>query len=682
VLGRLVPVVLRFNNTTPEYPSMMLRKTLLCLAVAAAVSPALAQNDDELFVIGQRLEETTPQQLAEFGNRLETLTADELKLGGFDDLGQALQMQVPGFYVAPKNGPFDYISCSLQGARCEDVLWLIDGVRTANRLYNTTSPLDTIPANMIERVEVLYGGQGIFYGTQSTAGVVNIVTKSFSGEPAGSIGIGFDDNNGSHLSADYRTGFGEHQVVLFVSNDESDGFQPFDDSAYQPSGTDRDRSYENLTFGAKYAYDFTERSRLTLAYQRTDNDLDFARPYWAAVSKNERVDDWLTAKWDLAASDTVDLYVKAYWHDWDTEFTEVYNDIGPGGVLTGTQTVVSDHLFWGFEDYGVTAVAEFRPANSLEFAVGYDYQRFWGEDEVWLIEDKTETVQAVYAQIRTSESQLENTRLAFGARYNTLSGEADKTVWNFSGEHDLNDRLFLRGQVGTSFRLPDAEELYLRDCCEVGNPDLEPEEGTNLEVGFGGRSAGDAGLQWQIIYFSREIENLIDIDFDNPAFPDGRFENFDEAVESDGWEFVLSAALNERNSVSFDYTNTDAHLKGSSAPLQRIPESLMKLGWTYRAMSAPVDVSVSLLHAGDVFDSVASGIGRVDYGDYTVVDVGAGFYFDEDRRHRLGVRLENVLDEDYGTSIGRGRLDANNAVYPYRNLGAPRQLHVNYSYRY
>src|SRR5688572_29364099 len=125
---------------------MMLRKTLLSLAVAVAVSPALAQHDEELFVIGQRLEETTPQQLAEFGNRLETLTADELKLGGFDDLGQALQMQVPGFYVAPKNGPFDYISCSLQGARCEDVLWLIDGVRTANRLYNTTSPLDTIPA--------------------------------------------------------------------------------------------------------------------------------------------------------------------------------------------------------------------------------------------------------------------------------------------------------------------------------------------------------------------------------------------------------------------------------------------------------------------------------------------------------------------------------------------------------
>src|SRR6185503_18391130 len=314
-------------------------------------------------------------------------------------------------------------------------------------------------------------------------------------------------------------------------------------------------------------------------------------------------------------------------------------------------------------------------------AVGYDYQRFWGEDEVWLIQDKTETVQAVYAQIRSSE-MLENTHLAFGARYNTLTGEADKTVWNFSAEQELGERLFLRGQVGTSFRLPDAEELYLRDCCEVGNPDLEPEEGENLEVGFGGRSSGSGALQWQIIYFTRDVKNLIDIDFDNPAFPDGRFENFDEAVESDGWEFVLGAAINERNNVSFDYTDTDARLKGSTAPLQRIPESLMKLGWTYSAMSAPVDLNISLLHTGDVFDNVASGIGRVDYGDYTVVDVGAGFYFDEGRRHRLGLRLENLFDEDYGASIGRGRRDLDNSVYAYRNLGAPRSLHVSYSYRY
>ncbi|HLF11580.1 MAG TPA: TonB-dependent receptor [Gammaproteobacteria bacterium] len=659
-----------------------LAAALLVGASTAFGQGAATTSQDELYVIGQRLEETTPQQLAQFGNRLEMLTADQLQLGGFDDLSQALQMQVPGLYVAPKNGPFDYMNCSLQGSRCEDVLWLVDGVRTANRLYNTTAPLDTIPAHMIERVEVLYGGQGIFYGTQSTAGVVNVVTKSFGGAPAGSLGIGFDENNGTHLNGDYRTAFGDHQVVFFASQDESDGFQPVPDEGYQPSGTDRDRSYDALTLGAKYAYDFTDRSRLSLLYQRTDNDLDFARPYWAAVSKNERIDDWITAKWDYTASDNVDLYVKAYWHDWDTEFTEIYNDIGPGGAPTGTQSVNSDHLFWGFEDYGVTAVADVRTDNSFEYAVGYDYQRFWGEDEVWLIEDKTETAQAVYGQIRTSDSQLENTQLALGLRYNTTSGNADKTVWNFSGQHDLNDRLYLRGQVGTSFRLPDAEELYLRDCCEVGNPNLDPEEGSNLEVGIGGTADAGQGLSWQFIYFTREVDNLINIDFNNPAFPDGRFENFDETVESSGWEFGVTAALNKMMTLSFDHTSTDAELGGTNVQVQDIPESITKLGWNYVGMDVPLEINVAVLNVGDMYDVVGGGVGRVDHGKYTVVDVGAGYYLDAERRHRIGGRLENALDEDYASSIGRGRRDLDNSSYAYRNLGAPRTLHATYTYRF
>ena len=59
---------------------------LALLAAPLAVSNALAQvpaadTQEELYIIGQRLEETTPQELARFGNRLETLTAAQLELG-------------------------------------------------------------------------------------------------------------------------------------------------------------------------------------------------------------------------------------------------------------------------------------------------------------------------------------------------------------------------------------------------------------------------------------------------------------------------------------------------------------------------------------------------------------------------------------------------------------------------
>ena len=80
-----------------------------------------ARFDEEVIVVAS-LEETIPLQLSKYGNRIEVITAEEIELGGFNDLGQSLQMLVPGLYLAPKNGAFDYMNCSLQGSRCQDIL--------------------------------------------------------------------------------------------------------------------------------------------------------------------------------------------------------------------------------------------------------------------------------------------------------------------------------------------------------------------------------------------------------------------------------------------------------------------------------------------------------------------------------------------------------------------------------
>lgn len=655
-------------------------------ALPALAPPALGQQGEttpeELYVIGQRLEETTPQQLAELGNRLDMVTAAELELGGFDDLAQGLQFHVPALYVAPKSGPFDYMSCSLQGSRCEDVLWLVDGVRTNNRLYNTTAPLDTIPAHQIERVEVLYGGQSIFYGTQAVSGVVNIVTKSFAREPAGGVSMGLDEYAGTHVTGDYRFSAGDHQLAFYASKDESDGFQPFPDEDYQPSATDRERGYDVLAVGVKYAYDFTDDSRLTLLYQRTDNELDNLLPYRIASRNNARVEDWVTAKWDYAVGENVDLYVKAYWHDWDTEWDDIRNDLDATGALTGTQTVEFRDTFWGFEDYGITTLAEIRSGGAVDFAVGYDYQRFWGNDEVWLIIDKTETAQALYAQVRSSDSFSAKSDVAFGVRYNTTSGNADATVWTLSGRYAFTNALYVRGHVGTSFRLPDAEELYLRDCCEVGNPSLEPEDSTNFEAALGGVADVGDGLSWEVIVFTREIDSLIDIDFDNPAFPDGIFANFDQTVEFDGWELFANLALGDSVSLMLDYTTNDARFEGSALQLQNVPETLTKAGVTYSGPDNRFELTFSVVNVGEVAQNVSGGLGRNEYGDYTVAEAGAAFYLDMERRHRIGVRLENVFHEEYTTGLGRGFRDADGTSYLFRYRGAPQSVHATYSYAF
>ena len=44
---------------------------------------------------------------------------------------------------------------------------------------------DTISPNIIDRIEVLYGGEGLFYGTEAASGVINIITKPVTKELSG-----------------------------------------------------------------------------------------------------------------------------------------------------------------------------------------------------------------------------------------------------------------------------------------------------------------------------------------------------------------------------------------------------------------------------------------------------------------------------------------------------------------
>jgi vitamin B12 transporter len=223
-----------------------------------------------------------------------------------------------------------------------------------------------------------------------------------------------------------------------------------------------------------------------------------------------------------------------------------------------------------------------------------------------LIEDKTETAQAVYGQIRTTKEQLENSSLAFGVRYNTTSGTFDGTVWNFSGQHDFTPSFYLRGQIGTSFRLPDAEELYLKDCCEVGNPNLEPEESENVEVAIGGQSTSGKGLSWQFIVFRRDVDNLIDIDFDNPAFPRRDLRELRRDARNDGLGGLPKLRPHGDDEPVVRYTDAEAKFKGTSTQVQRRADGPVQARWNYHAMRLPRRPEHRFGSRRDVYDTSAA----------------------------------------------------------------------------
>ena len=665
-------------------------KSILFASAAAAATlcagaPALAQSQPgaeggssqvEQVVITGKLEEELPTKLAKQGVRVDVVTAETIKNGQYVDIVQSLQSTVPGFYIAPKNGPFDYARISLQGSRTQDVLWLEDGVRLNNRLYGGgTTPLDTLPASMVDRIEIVEGPQALFYGTQSIAGAVNIITRDFSSHTDGALTAGGDTNSSYHLDGYVRGLLGPGKVVLYASADQSKGFLPFPEDEFQPSATQRDRAYSMFGLGGKYQVDFNPEVRLTLSEQHNFGRLDYAMPELVNTAFNSRNEDILTGKLDLTPSENLQFFLKGYYHWWRSHYTEVDNDPSAPGALD----VVEDNGPWGYVDRGVNAMGKFTPVRGIDLYLGYDFQNYYGSDAVLVIDRHEESTSAVFGEISTTPELIHDLTLAAGVRYNAPSVGQSATVGDVSARYDFGGGYFLKAMAGTAFRLPTAEELFANDPNdERGNPDLKPESSKNLNISIGGPAPGLTGLHWEAIGFFRDVKNLIDYATFDPATGQDVFGNVPGTVQVRGGTFALEGALTPEISGSASYTYSSAKLDGG-AQISNIPVSLAKASLDYHPTERPFGLTASMNYVGSVYNDPI-GTGPVNFGNYVVFNVSARLYLDPARKQRLDVGLNNVFGKRYATAIGSGFDDVTGDAYIVHDLGQPRTFTVRFTY--
>jgi outer membrane cobalamin receptor len=653
-------------------------------AAAGFESVAQAQSAsslDEVVVTAKSLEDELPQQLSLYGTRVDTISAAQIKNGGYLDVAGALEALSPGLYISPRNGPFDYVQISLQGSRTTDVLWLVDGIRINNRLYAGTTPLDTLPAGLIDRIEVLNGGQALFYGTQAVAGAINIVTTGFSNHRDGAVSFGYDTSQAQQYNGYYRDTIGNNHFVVYATHDQAPGVQPLPDDEFQPSGTDRRRFYKVTSLGAKYAHDFADNLTITAAYEHTNANLDFAQPELTAIAYNQRNEDLVSAKLDYAPSDEFKLFVKDYYHWWYSHYTEFDNVVGSPGTLT----TIDDHDFWGFKDYGVNLLTQIEVNRGFEYLAGYDFQNYSGKDVVLVIQQQTEHVSAFFGQIRTTPDLIPNAHFAAGLRYNIPSVGESALVWNGGGQYDFFKALFVRANIGTAFRLPTAEELFANDPQdERGNPNLKPETSTNANVSVGGIAGlGSASLKWEFIGFYRDIKNLIDFAAFDPDTGQDVFGNVADTVITRGLEFTLDGAISAAFSGNFSATYNRTRETGSDVQFIQIPVTQVKLGFDYHPPGEPYGASVNIVHLGSVDDTpLGSDAGRFGYGNYTVVDVGARLFLDSRHHQRIDLHLNNAFDRTYSSSLGHGVDDVSGDAYVVHNLALPRTFGINYTYSF
>ncbi|MGB5255775.1 MAG: TonB-dependent receptor [Woeseiaceae bacterium] len=148
-------------------------------ALAVGFAPgALAQGADQEVAIEEIITTGSRIKRADIDSASPVTVIDRevLLAQGITDVGNLLQ-RMPSMSGSPigtttNNGGNGSVQIDLRGMGVDRTLTLVNGMRTVDG-----GDYQTIPANMIERVEILKDGASAVYGADAVAGVVNIITR-------------------------------------------------------------------------------------------------------------------------------------------------------------------------------------------------------------------------------------------------------------------------------------------------------------------------------------------------------------------------------------------------------------------------------------------------------------------------------------------------------------------------
>jgi len=510
-----------------------------------------------------------------------------------------------GIDVASNGGPGQTSSVFIRGAESDHTLIMIDGVKM-NPGTIGVSAIQNIPLNMIDRIEVIMGPRSTLYGSDALGGVIQIFTRQ--GKTA-EAGWKFGSFNTQELSASYHRKDGDIRLGVDLSAARTDGFPA-------RTGTTDDSPYKNDSLNLKLGNTFgnTDLDFQFLGSRGRTDYYDFvltpvAQDYTNASSslnaKVNAMDNWVSKlllsyfKDDIQQKQSTDyLKTTRYELDWQNDIV-----IGTSNLVTaGIQT------YW-------------ENAKSLSFGSGFD--------------EDTETV-GLYAQ-----DQFESgaNQLTAGLRYTDHSSFDGKTTGELSYGYQASNATKLIASYATGFRAPGSTDRFGFG----GNPDLDPETSKSIELSA--RFNPSSIHRTRVSVFQNEIDNLInyvDPDGFNGALP-GRNENIDK-TRTRGIELTY---LFRKGPYVIDAGVTLQDPKDLTTDQQLARRAKEKYSITGRYVGNDYSTSAELTYTGERPDSAYSDI-ILDA--YALLNLSATKSFSN--RIHLGLRLENMTDEDYQLADG------------------------------
>jgi len=454
------------------------------LAAQAQVAPApIDKVSDPVVVTASRLATATVTL-----RDAVVITREDIDAAGPITLGELLQRKA-GIELRETGGPGQPESLFIRGAGSAQTLVLVDGMRVGSATAGTT-PIEHIPLEMIERIEVVKGPLSSLYGSDAIGGVIQVFTRGKT-VPHLFATVGYGTDKDRRVSAGISTADQDTRVSLnagyravdarSASNPASGSFvynpdrDPFDNAFVNLHAAQRMWTGENIELDA-----FSSHARTHFDSGPSTDDLNVETVSGAKISSSMNVTDWWMSRLTIGEGDDKLVVTGSFPDRFETRQLQAtwLNEmpLRDGRAVLGAETVRQKIVF----DANATPFAlDHRDTNSV----------FAGANES-------------YAGQRLEASARRDEDSQFGTR-NT--GSASYGI-------ELAPGALIAATYARGFRAPTFFDLYgpTSDFYHP-NPDLLPETSKSYELSATLQDA--LGARWRLSAFDNRYDNLIAYDF-------------------------------------------------------------------------------------------------------------------------------------------------------------------------
>lgn len=624
-------------------------KAGLLAQLFAAACPAMAEDvsevkekEDQMVVTASAIQ----QNLKDAPASISVITREDLQKKPVQNLKDVLK-DVPGVQIT--NESDNRQGVSIRGLGSGYTLILVDGKRVNSRnavFRHNDFDLSWIPAESIERIEVVRGPMSSLYGSDALGGVVNIITRKVGTAWHGTLSADTtvqehrdrgDSGNGNFFASgplvDDLLGVKVYGALGKREKDQAS-------SASGSAGEPRIEGYTSRNANVEFSLTPTEDQDMTFGYgmDRQDRDSD-------SLDKNriERENYSLghNGRWGLANTE-----LRFYGENIENKNAE---------TITSKNNSLDGKVVIPLGDYN----------QFLTF--GGEYRNDKLEDGVNM-KSGGSTQANQYALFLEDEWRIfESLALTGGVRMDDHENYGVNWSPRAYLVYNATDTVTLKGGWASAFKAPsllqlspDWQSASCRGSCNVvGSKDLKAETSESVEFGmyYAGQEGWLEDVSASATVFQNDIDDMITVirtanrnlaptyanfvGFDASGNPIFRYYNVNKA-RIRGLETEVSLPVTDVLNLKLNYTYNDARdlSNGGNKPLSELPfhTSNATLDWK------PWDAWSFYVSANYKGKSRTVTDGNATPGGYTVWNTGGSYQVNKAVKLRAGVL--NLTDKD------------------------------------